>query len=70
VRLGAGLNKLPVPARLPEAAEAVPRGRSFHRAAGRNPPERLFTSLADAPREGPIRTEVAALLAERLEAVA
>ena len=64
------LNRLPVPARLPEPAEAVLRALSFHRAAGRNPPEHWFTTLADEPREGPIRPEVAALLAQALEAVA
>lgn len=64
------LNNRPVPARLPEAAEAVLRALSFHRAAGRNPPEHWFTTLADEPREGPIRPEVSALLAQGLEAVA
>ncbi|MBS7789956.1 acetoin utilization protein AcuC [Roseococcus sp. SDR] len=64
------LNGLPVPARLPAAAEAVLRALTFHRAAGRNPPEHWFTTLADEPREGPIRDEVRALLALGLEAVA
>ncbi len=60
------LNDLPVPARLPEPAEAVLRALSFHRAAGRNPPEHWFTTLADEPREGPIRAEISALLAQGL----
>ncbi len=64
------LNNRPVPARLPQAAEAVLRGLTFHRAAGRNPPEHWFTTLADEPREGPIRPEIRALLAQGLEAVA
>lgn len=64
------LNGVPVPTRLPEPAEAVLRGLTFHRAAGRNPPEHWFTTLADEPREGPIRPEVSVLLAQGLEAVA
>lgn len=64
------LNNHPVPTRLPPAAEAVLRALTFHRAAGRNPPEHWFTTLADAPREGPIRPEVSALLALGLQAVA
>lgn len=66
----ATLNDLPVPARLPGPAEAVLRALTFHRAAGRNPPEHWFTTLADEPREGPIRDEIRALLAQGLEAVA
>ena len=50
------------PPRLPPAAEAVLRRLSFNRAAGRNPPEHWFTTLADAPREGPVREEVRDLL--------
>lgn len=64
------LNHLPIPERLPAAAEAVLRALSFHRAAGRNPPEHWFTTLADAPREGAIREPIRALLARGLEAVA
>jgi len=64
------LNNLPVPGRLPDAAEAVLRALSFRRAAGRNPPEHWFTTLADESGEGPIREEVTALLAQGLEAVA
>lgn len=46
------------PARLPSGAEAVLRALSWHRRAGRNPPEHWFTTLADRPNEGPIRDEV------------
>lgn len=46
------------PERLPPAAEAVLRGLSFHRAAGRDPPEHWFTTLADAPRPGVVRAVV------------
>ncbi len=61
------------PPRLPPAAEAVLRRLSFGRAAGRNPPEHWFTTLADAPREGPVREAVRALprgLPSMLESVA
>jgi acetoin utilization protein AcuC len=44
---------------IPPAAEAVLRGLSFEgNRRGRNPPEHWFTTLRDAPREGPIRDEV------------
>jgi len=56
--LWATLNGLPIPPRLPPAAEAVLRGLSWSRAAGRNPPEHWFTTLADTPRPGPLREEV------------
>lgn len=54
----AALNRLPIPSRLPPAAESVLRGLAWSRAAGRNPPEHWFTTLADAPRPGPVREEV------------
>jgi acetoin utilization protein AcuC len=54
----AELNGHAVPERLPPAAEQVLRGLSFHRAAGRNPPEHWFTTLADAPRPGVVRAVV------------
>ena len=54
----ATLNGLPIPPRLPPAAEAVLRVLRFDRAAGRNPPEHWFTTLRDAPREGPVRPEI------------
>jgi acetoin utilization protein AcuC len=54
----AELNGHILPERLPPAAEAVLRGLSWHRAAGRNPPEHWFTTLRDQPREGPVRAEV------------
>ena len=31
---------------------------TYNRAAGRNPPEHWFTTMRDAPREGPVRDEV------------
>ncbi len=68
----ATLNGLPIPDRLPPAAEAVLRALSFNRAAGRNPPAHWFNTLRDTPRPGPVREavrQVAALtLLERLPA--
>jgi acetoin utilization protein AcuC len=56
------LNDLPIPASLPPAAEAVLRGLSYHRAAGRNPPAHWFTTLLDAPREGMVRPEISDII--------
>jgi acetoin utilization protein AcuC len=47
-----------IPLRLPSAAEAVLRGLTYHRAAGRDPPEHWFTTLADVPRPGVVRAAV------------
>ena len=58
---------VPIPPRTTPAAEAVLRGLRYNRAAGRNPPEHWFTTLRDAPREGKVRAEVAALAALALE---
>lgn len=55
------------PERLPPEAEAVLRALSFHRAAGRNPPEHWFTTLRDPPRPGPVRGEIRHLAAATLE---
>ncbi len=65
--LWASLNDFPIPDRLPPAAEAVLRGLSFDRAAGRNPPEHWFTTLRDQPRPGPVRDEVRRVAALALE---
>ncbi|MFN7308218.1 MAG: acetoin utilization protein AcuC, partial [Acetobacteraceae bacterium] len=65
----AALNGLIIPERLPESAERVLRGLSFHRAAGRNPPEHWFTTLADAPRPGVVRAVVRRAAAAALEAL-
>jgi acetoin utilization protein AcuC len=40
------------------------RALRYNRAAGRNPPEHWFTTLADAPREGAVRPEVEKLTEE------
>ncbi len=52
------LNGFEIPAVLPAAAEAVLRGLSWRHRMGRKPPERWFTTLADAPRPGSVRREV------------
>ncbi|WP_237214641.1 arginase family protein [Falsiroseomonas oryziterrae] len=62
----ATLNGIAIPPRLPPAAEAVLRGLAWSRAAGRNPPEHWFTTLADAPRPGPVRAEIRELAAQTL----
>ncbi|MFQ6548926.1 acetoin utilization protein AcuC [Aestuariibius sp. 2305UL40-4] len=58
------LNGHPVPEPLPPAAEAVLRGLVWDGdRRGRQPPEHWFTTLADAPREGPVRPEIGARIA-------
>ena len=64
----ATLNGLEIPERLPPEAEAVLRGLAWRHRQGRNPPEAWFTTLADMPREGPLREEVRAV-AEAVMAV-
>lgn len=55
----ATLNGHEIPDNVPEKAEAVLRALRWDGArAGRNPPEHWFTTLRDAPREGPLRAEV------------
>ncbi|MGF1624510.1 MAG: acetoin utilization protein AcuC [Alphaproteobacteria bacterium] len=60
------LNHVPVPERLPGQAEAVLRALSWHRQAGRNPPAHWTTTLADLPRNGPIRDEIRHIAAASL----
>lgn len=62
----ATLNSLDLPDTLPPAAEAVLRAQPYARAAGRSPPAHWFTTLADAPRDGPVRMEIRALAAGAL----
>ena len=54
----ATLNGIDIPERLPQPAEAVLRGLSWSRAAGRNPPEHWFTTLADPGNPHPVRDPV------------
>ena len=63
----ATLNALPIPPRTTPVAEAVLRGLTYNRAAGRHPPEHWFTTLRDAPRDGPVRGEIKRLAALALE---
>ncbi|MFM7346473.1 MAG: acetoin utilization protein AcuC, partial [Tagaea sp.] len=49
------------PERLPPEAEAILRALTWHRRKDQIRPEHWFTTLADDPREGPIRDEVRAL---------
>ncbi|WP_448187647.1 acetoin utilization protein AcuC [Azospirillum sp. sgz301742] len=49
------------------AAESVLRALTWHRGAGRNPPEHWFTTLVDVPRPGPVREEVRRVASLTLE---
>jgi acetoin utilization protein AcuC len=61
------LNGIPIPPRTTPAAEAVLRALTYNRAAGRNPPEHWFTTLRDAPREGPVRDDIRRLAEQTLK---
>ena len=52
------LNGTEIPEHVTPAAERVLRDLTFHRVAGRNPPEHWFTTLRDAPRRGVVRAAV------------
>ena len=54
----ATLNGIAIPDRTTPEAEAVLRALRYNRAAGRNPPEHWFTTIRDAPRDGPVRDEL------------
>jgi acetoin utilization protein AcuC len=54
----ATLNGFDIPEYLPQSAEEVLRGLSWSRAAGRNPPEHWFTTLADAANTQKVRDPV------------
>ncbi|MCZ6522363.1 MAG: acetoin utilization protein AcuC [Alphaproteobacteria bacterium] len=62
----ATLNGLGIPAELGAAALGVLRSITWSRAAGANPPGHWLTTIADAPRPGPLRPEIEALAAEVL----
>ncbi|MEE4118199.1 MAG: acetoin utilization protein AcuC [Paracoccaceae bacterium] len=55
-----------IPDRLPVEAEAVLRGLTWQNRRGRTPPGHWFTTLRDAPREGPLRPEVRERVARAL----
>ena len=54
----ATLNGFEIPERLPQPAQAVLRGLTWARAAGRNPPEHWFTTLADTANVHPVRDQI------------
>jgi acetoin utilization protein AcuC len=55
----ATLNGYHIPDRLPDEAEAVLRGLRFEgNRRGKNPPDHWFTTLRDAPRDGPVRETI------------
>jgi len=64
----AELNDLPIPPRLPAAAEEILRALEWNRREGRNPPDHWMTTLADSPREGPIRDDVRQAVATAMAA--
>jgi acetoin utilization protein AcuC len=66
----ATLNRLAVPQRTTPDVEAVLRALRWHRAAGRNPPAHWFTTLRDAPREGPVREMIKRLAEQSLKETA
>ena len=53
----ATLNGFAIPDRLPEPAVAVLRAVRWNHRLGRQPPVRWTTTLADPPRQGPVRPE-------------
>lgn len=66
----ATLNGIAVPPHTTAAAEAVLRGLTYNRSAGRNPPEHWFTTLRDEPREGTVRPVIHDLVAQSLQELA
>ncbi|NKB49824.1 MAG: acetoin utilization protein AcuC [Alphaproteobacteria bacterium] len=54
----ATLNGFDIPDRLPDSAETMLRQLTWSRAAGRNPPEHWFTTLADPADTRPVRDQV------------
>jgi len=47
-----------IPDHLPEAAQDVLRGLSWNGGARPPPAPHILTTMRDAPREGPVRTEI------------
>ncbi len=60
----ATIKGIPIPGRLSREAESVLRGLTWHRREGRNPPERWFMTLRDAPNTAPVRAEVRDLVGQ------
>ena len=61
------LNDIPIPDRTTPEAESVLRALVYNRAAGRNPPTHWFTTIRDAPRDGPVRDEIRRLADQTIE---
>lgn len=60
----ATLNGHAIPDRLPDTAEAVLRALTWSgNSRAKNPPDHWFTTLRDAPRPGPVRSEIRQRLA-------
>jgi acetoin utilization protein AcuC len=59
--LWAILNGLEIPRHLPPAARDLMSGVVWHHRRAREAPNTWFTTLADAPRDGPVRPEIRAL---------
>ena len=57
----ATLDDRAIPERLPQDAQALLRDVAWSHSLARNPPEAWFTTLADAPRPGPVRADVRVL---------
>jgi acetoin utilization protein AcuC len=60
------LNRFKLPRELPKEAEDVLRGLSWNRKRSEPRPEHWFTTLADPPRDGPVRDEIRAVAAAAL----
>ena len=61
------LNSIAIPPRTTPSADAVLRGLTYNRAAGRNPPDAWFTTLRDAQREGMVRPAITRLTDQTLK---
>jgi acetoin utilization protein AcuC len=59
--LWAILNGLEIPGRLPPAARELMGGVAWRHRRARDAPDTWFTTLADTPRDGPVRPEIRAL---------
>jgi len=64
----ATLNAIEIPDHLPDEAMAILTELTWRRREGKNPPAHWFDTLADQPRNGPIRTEVRDVVATALAA--
>ncbi len=63
----ATLNGFAIPPSLPPPAQALLRDVRWNHRHGRTPLDAWFTTLADPPRIGPVRSEIHILAAEALK---